>query len=213
MFNNYVVISSEMINQFRLKGNELLVFAVIHSFSRDGRSWYSGSREFIQNFTGSSIKSIDRALDNLVKKQLIEKRKNTYNNNSYRVACRIINNLKNVDNLSTGNVDNLSKNVDNLSTNKNIDILKDNNSKLYTQENLEHLKHLLLKPYFSSVIIEILTSIKMPVQDMLELSIRSDMYIKVKNEMESILTTLANYNKSHKCNFNLIIKSVDKVVA
>lgn len=211
MFNNYVVISSEMINQYRLKGNELLVFAVIHSFSRDGKSWYSGSREFIQNFTGSSIKSIDRALDNLVKKQLIEKRQNNYNNNSYRVACRIINNLNNVDNLSTNNVDNLSKNVDNLSTNKNIDILKDNNSKLYTQENLEHLKHILLKPYFSSVIIEILTSIKMPVQDMLELSIRTDMYIKVKNEMESILTTLANYNKSHKCNFNLIIKSVDKV--
>ena len=36
--DNYIVIQGWMVNELNLKGNDLLVFALIYGFTRDGRT-------------------------------------------------------------------------------------------------------------------------------------------------------------------------------
>ena len=42
--NSYVVIQSFMLKDLELKGNELIVYAVIYGYTQDGEHWYYGTR-------------------------------------------------------------------------------------------------------------------------------------------------------------------------
>ena len=44
---NYITILGWMVNNLELKGNELILFAIIHGFSRDGDTEYYGSQRYI----------------------------------------------------------------------------------------------------------------------------------------------------------------------
>lgn len=71
---SFFVIQSFMVNDLGLKGNELLAYAIIYGFSQDGKSWFSGSRQYIAEWCNMSINSVDNTLGKLVAKGLIEKR-------------------------------------------------------------------------------------------------------------------------------------------
>lgn len=71
--NNYIVIQGWMCNELKLKGNDLLVYALIYGFSQDGESTFSGSRSYIANMFNISLPTVDKALNNLVSRDLIEK--------------------------------------------------------------------------------------------------------------------------------------------
>ena len=45
--NNYVQIQGFMVSNLKLKGNSLLVYALIYGFSQDGQSKFYGSRKYI----------------------------------------------------------------------------------------------------------------------------------------------------------------------
>ena len=45
---NYCTIQGWLINVLGLKGNELILFAIIYGFSQDGKSKYYGSLSYIQ---------------------------------------------------------------------------------------------------------------------------------------------------------------------
>lgn len=84
--DNYVVIQGWMCNELELKGNDLLVFALIHGFSQDGESRFSGSRSYIAETFNISLPTVDRAIKNLIEKKLIEQHKEERNGiiyNSY----------------------------------------------------------------------------------------------------------------------------------
>lgn len=77
---NYITIQGWMINKLGLSGNELLCYALIYGFSQDGESCFCGSRKYIAELIGAkSLNTVDKYLDILIGKQLIEKRSRVNN--------------------------------------------------------------------------------------------------------------------------------------
>lgn len=70
---NYVVIQGWMCNELELKGNELLTFALIYGFSQDGQTKFYGSRNYIAETFNISLPTVDKALESLEDKNLIER--------------------------------------------------------------------------------------------------------------------------------------------
>ena len=62
-----------MCNELELKGNELLIFALIHGFSQDGVSKYYGGRKYIADTFNISLPTVDKALQSLLDKDYIVK--------------------------------------------------------------------------------------------------------------------------------------------
>ena len=71
--DNYIVIQGHMINKLGLKGNDLIIYALIAGFTQDGECEFSGSLQYIADWCGSSKNSVIRNLKNLVDKGLITK--------------------------------------------------------------------------------------------------------------------------------------------
>lgn len=76
---NFVAIQGWMLNRLNLKGNELIVYAVIYGFSQDGESRFTGSRRYLAEWCGCTLKTVDNALSSLVTKGLIAKHDKTVN--------------------------------------------------------------------------------------------------------------------------------------
>jgi len=71
--NNFIAIQGWMRTKLNLKGNELLIYALIYGFSQDGESRFKGSRKYIADWCGCSLNTVDRALGSLVAKGLLAK--------------------------------------------------------------------------------------------------------------------------------------------
>ena len=71
--NNFVAIQGWMRTKLNLKGNGLLVYALVYGFSQDGESRFEGSRKYIADWCGCSLDTVDRTLNSLVGKGLIAK--------------------------------------------------------------------------------------------------------------------------------------------
>lgn len=72
--DNYVVIQGWMCNELELKGNELLIFALIYGFSQDGVSKFQGGRKYIADTFNITLPTVDKALQSLVDKQYLNKK-------------------------------------------------------------------------------------------------------------------------------------------
>lgn len=71
--SNYITILVPMITRLKLKGNELLVFALIHGFSQDGKSRFKGSLKYLIEWTGLDKTTVIKILKSLVEKRYINK--------------------------------------------------------------------------------------------------------------------------------------------
>lgn len=71
--NNFIAIQGWMRTKLNLKGNELLIYALIYGFSQDGASRFKGSRKYIADWCGCSLNTVDRALGSLVDKGFLAK--------------------------------------------------------------------------------------------------------------------------------------------
>lgn len=72
---NYIHISGWMVNELGLKGNELLVYALIYGFSQDGETEFKGSISYIMKWLGcKSRQTVINTISALAEKGLIEKR-------------------------------------------------------------------------------------------------------------------------------------------
>ena len=76
----YFQVSGWMINRLGLKGTTLNVYAIIYGFTQDGESEFTGSRQYLCDFTGATKPTIDKALNDLIEMGLIIKISNTINN-------------------------------------------------------------------------------------------------------------------------------------
>ena len=63
---SHVTIQGWMCNEFGLKGNDLLVYALIYGFSQDGESCFYGGRKYIAETFNISLPTVDKALHNLL---------------------------------------------------------------------------------------------------------------------------------------------------
>jgi len=71
---SYVTIQAWMVNDLKLSGHELMVYAVIYGFSQDGESWYRGPKSYLGSWCGASDTTVWRCLKSLKHKGLIESR-------------------------------------------------------------------------------------------------------------------------------------------
>ena len=71
--NNFIAIQGWMRNKLGLKGHELIVYALIYGFSQDGSSSFSGTRRYIAEWCGCSMRTVDNTLASLLGKKLIVK--------------------------------------------------------------------------------------------------------------------------------------------
>lgn len=71
--NNFIAIQGWMRTKLELKGYELLVYALIYGFSQDGNSKFSGTRRYIAEWCGCSMRTVDNTLTSLLSKKLIVK--------------------------------------------------------------------------------------------------------------------------------------------
>lgn len=93
---NYIHISGWMINKLGLKGNALMVYAIIYGFSQDGESEFTGSINYLCEWTNASRPTISKALAELVEKGLIIKTQVERNRvlfNMYKVSLPPVKNL------------------------------------------------------------------------------------------------------------------------
>ena len=70
---NYITIQGWMRTQLHLMGNELFVYAIIYGFSQDGETRFTGSRQYLADWCGCTVRCVQTALNNLVNKGLITK--------------------------------------------------------------------------------------------------------------------------------------------
>lgn len=70
---DFLNIQGWMINELNLKGNELIIYALIYGFTKDGVSEFRGSRQYMADWTNSSVRSVQNVVNSLINKGMIEK--------------------------------------------------------------------------------------------------------------------------------------------
>lgn len=76
---NFITIQGWMRNELNLKGNELLLYALIYGFCQDGESKFTGSLKYAAEWLGVSKSTIQVTLSQLIAKELIFKTENLKN--------------------------------------------------------------------------------------------------------------------------------------
>ena len=94
--SNFITIQGWMVNELNLKGNELLVYAIIYGFCQDEESKFQGNRRYLAEWCNASLPSVDLALKKLIEKQLVIKEILEINNvkfNTYKINFEILENF------------------------------------------------------------------------------------------------------------------------
>ena len=77
--NNFFMVSGWMLNHLDLKGVALQIYAIIFGFSQDGEGSFTGSLQYLCDFTNSSKNTVLKALKELTEKGYVIKTENTIN--------------------------------------------------------------------------------------------------------------------------------------
>ena len=72
-YGGSITIQDWMVRLYHLQGDNLIVYATIHSFSKDGNSRFTGSLKYLSFWTGRSKPTILKSLAFLLDHKLIEK--------------------------------------------------------------------------------------------------------------------------------------------
>ena len=69
-----------MVNELNLKGNELLIYAIIYGFTQLDNQEFKGSLQYLADWTNSTKQGVIKNLKSLIDKGLIEKKETIFNN-------------------------------------------------------------------------------------------------------------------------------------
>ena len=72
---NYVNIAGWMIRELNLKGNELIIYAIIYGFTQAEDQVFNGGLEYLAQWTNSTQQGVHKNLKSLIDKELIVVRK------------------------------------------------------------------------------------------------------------------------------------------
>ena len=70
---NYIVVQGWMLTDLHLKGNELLIYACIYGFSQLDGQVFSGSLQYLADWTNSTRQGVVKCLKSLIEKGYIAK--------------------------------------------------------------------------------------------------------------------------------------------
>ena len=93
---DYLIIQGWMINELNLSGNDLMTYALIFGFSKDGQSEYTGSLNYLCDWLKCTRKTAIKSLQYLVDNKLIKKTSVTVNNvtfNRYAIITQVVEKL------------------------------------------------------------------------------------------------------------------------
>lgn len=71
--NNYIAVQGWMIRDLQLKGNELIIYACIYGFSQAENQVFSGSLQYLADWTNSTKQGVTKCLKSLIEKGFIVK--------------------------------------------------------------------------------------------------------------------------------------------
>jgi uncharacterized phage protein (TIGR02220 family) len=94
--DNYYQVSGWMLNRLELKGIQLEIYAIIYGFSQDGESEFTGSIQYLCEFTGTSRPTVIKALKELTEKKYLLKDEKIINGikfNRYKVNLQVVKKL------------------------------------------------------------------------------------------------------------------------
>ena len=128
--DSYCTIQGWMIEDLKLGGNELIVYATIYGFCRDGQNWYRLSQDYVAKWAGITTRSLRRILTDLKDKGLLMMR------NDGTGGCSEYKTLRNLDegaDIMTGGAEIMSgptsnNNIYNNINNNNINIAREKTS-------------------------------------------------------------------------------------
>ena len=72
--DSYCTIQGWMIEDLHLAGNELIVYATIYGFCRDGQNWYKLSQDYVAKWAGITTRGLRKILTSLKEKGLLRMR-------------------------------------------------------------------------------------------------------------------------------------------
>ena len=78
--NDYITIQAYMVTELGLSGNNLIIYALIHGFCKDGVHEFKGSINYICEWTNLTRNTVIAILKQLVESELLAKRTYTENN-------------------------------------------------------------------------------------------------------------------------------------
>lgn len=129
--DNFFLVSGWMLNRLNLKGTALHVFAIIYGFSQDGEGSYTGSLQYLMDFTNTTKKTVINTLKELVEMGYLTKTENCINGvkfNTYKTSPLVKNLHQGSEEITPGVVKNLHQGGEKITPN-NKDINKKNISK------------------------------------------------------------------------------------
>ena len=119
--DNYINIQGWMVTDLGLKGNELLIYAIIYGFTQDGEHKFKGSLNYLASWTNSTKQGMIKALKKLIEKNLIVKEEFWENNVKFceYYVTKFNDTIK--QSLMDGIKQSLTNNIDNNKLDNNID--------------------------------------------------------------------------------------------
>ena len=115
--NDYITIQSYMVTELGLSGNNLIIYALIHGFCKDGIHEFKGSINYICEWTNLTRNTVIAILKQLVESELLVKR--TYKENNVTFCAYSLGSAKIVP-----PVQNIDEGSAKISPNNNIDNTK-----------------------------------------------------------------------------------------
>ena len=76
---NFIAIQGWMVTELGLKGNSLLIYAIIYGFSQDGEQVFNGSLQYLADWTNSTKQGVLKSLRSLIDAGLIGKKEKNIN--------------------------------------------------------------------------------------------------------------------------------------
>lgn len=73
MPDQYIVLQGWMISELKLKGNELIIYACIYGFSQAENQVFSGSLQYLADWTNSTKQTVMNSIKSLIEKGYLEK--------------------------------------------------------------------------------------------------------------------------------------------
>lgn len=134
----YITIQGWMRTDLNLSGNELIVYAIIYGFSQNKQGEFTGSAQYLADWTGCSRRHIMRILSKLVEEKFVTKTETVLNSNEKRVSYQaergcvklsqgVSNCHRGYDKMSQGGVTKCPRGYDKMSHNININNNTNNN--------------------------------------------------------------------------------------
>ena len=77
--HNYYNVHGWMVNKLNLKGNELVIYAIIYGFSQKQDNWYDGNHRYLAEWTSTSLQTVRNVLTSLIEKGYLDKKEEMVN--------------------------------------------------------------------------------------------------------------------------------------